>query len=80
LQKRKCAGGNASIRQSPHAFAETEKSDRIETGQRIWRIAGRNGKTVGHIHIGWRTDTQEGKGNLSLYILSTKLCFLLRFS
>jgi hypothetical protein len=36
--KRKGTGCHASIRQPPPPVAEAEKSDRIETDQRIWRV------------------------------------------
>ena len=59
------------IRQSPPSVAEAEKSDRIETDQRVWRVFSWNSKTVGHIDIRCRADTKAQWGCLSLYNLST---------
>jgi hypothetical protein len=37
-------------------LTEAEKSDRIETDQRIWRVVSGNSKTVRHIDIRCRAD------------------------
>ena len=70
MQKGKGSGCHAANRKSPTAIAETQESHRFETDQRIWRFAGGNGKTAGHIDIRCGADITAELGD-RLCMLST---------